>query len=379
MRSDLWGASGDLDYWSALARGEVAGPEQKAVDLLRRVVDPERFHLYCMTGQLPIMGNVTKRSYFALKSGGALEMEDGAAVAWWCFSVGPYAPDIPDTDQVLSVRMIVEGEELSMFTTGDRHPRGYHFEKNRTKRGFGIVDPFVCEFVDRKGKRPDRDLKTSDLLDLDDLFEYEEKGNQGIRFVQGAGAAQYVQGWNANNFQGNACKQPVRRSPHEERLAREERANGEAMGLPAEEQADSNDLSDNLRDRIRQQVQAHLGQDEGNQGPRIEHARAYLAERLPGEVEGLDMHDGTMLHVDRAWAQQVFMVHGVQIGEEVRRMQEEGHPPANIEYALNNLLFQDVEMPPEPLFEQHQGAVPMAGLNDFVWQNAGQQANAVQF
>lgn len=360
MRSDLWGASGDLDYWSALARGEVVGPEQKAVDLLRRVVDPARFHLYCMTGQLPIMGNVTRRCYFALKSGGALEMEDGVPVAWWCFSVGPYAPDIPDTDQVLSVRMIVEGEELSMFTTGDRHPRGYHFEKNKTRRGFGIVDPFVCEFVDRNGKRPDRDLKTSTLLDLDDLFEYEVKENQNYGFgIAQAGVGQYVMA------QGPACKQPMRRSPNEERLAKEERANGEAMGLPAEEQADSDGLSDNLRERIRQQVQAALGQDNQNdqndQNPRIEHARAYRANRLPGEVDGIDMHDGTLLHVNREWAQQVFIVHGVHIGPEVYRMLNEGHPPENIEYALNNLLFQDVDVPVEPVWRMNQ--------------IAGQQAN----
>ena len=243
-----------------------------------------------------------------------------------------------------------------MFTTGDRHPRGYHFEKNRTKRGFGIVDPFVCEFVDRKGKRPDMDLKTSTLLDLDDLFQYEVKENQNYGFgIAQAGVGQYI----AGNYQGQACKQAVRRSPNEERLAREERANGEAMGLPAEEQADSNDLSDNLRARIRQEVGRELqqlGQDEGDQGGeipgpyRVEPARAYRAERLPGEVEGLDMHDGTLLHVDRAWAQRVFIVHGVQIGEEVRRMQDEGHPPENIEYALNYLLFQDVEVPEEPVY-----------------------------
>jgi hypothetical protein len=242
-----------------------------------------------------------------------------------------------------------------MFTTGDRHPRGYHFEKNRTKRGFGIVDPFVCEFVDRKGKRPDMDLKTSTLLDLDDLFQYEVKKNQNYGFgIAQAGVGQVIHGWNANNFQGQACKQPVRRSPHEERLVREERANGEAMGMPAEEQADSNDLSDNLRERIRDQVVAGLGQDAYGRDPRVEPARAYRAERLPGEVEGLDMHDGTLLHVNRDWAQRVFVVHGIHIHEEVLRMQDEGHPPENIEYGLNYLLFQDVPVPDEPIYHGFQ-------------------------
>jgi hypothetical protein len=364
MRSDLWGDSGDLDYWSALARGEVVGPEQKAVDLLRRIVDSERFHLYCMTGQLPIMGNITKRTYFALKSGGALEMEDGAPVAWWCFSVGPYAPDIPDTDQVLSVRMIVEGEELSMFTTGDRHSSGYHLEKNRTRRGFAIIDPFVCDFIPRGAQRPDRDLNTSDLLDLNDLFEYQLTANQGLGVLPAAGVAGPAQGrhlqgigqyWTTNN-RGDACKQPMRMASHEERLAREERANGEAIGLPAEAAGDPDDLSDNLRDAVRRHVQAELGQDgydqgpdEGNQGRQIEPVRARLVERLPGMDYGYDMHDGTLLVVDPAWTQQVFIQHGVLIHEEVRRMQEEGHPPANIEYAINYLLFQDVAMPQEAL------------------------------
>lgn len=126
MRSALWGKSQSLDYWTALRLEEVTAPERKAVDLLLRVVDQYRAGLYLHTGTLPVMGNVTKLTYLALKSGGVLEVRRGRPVGWWCFSVGPYAADIPDTDQVLSVRMVIEGEELAMYETGDRHATGYH-------------------------------------------------------------------------------------------------------------------------------------------------------------------------------------------------------------------------------------------------------------
>lgn len=381
MRSDLWGEAGDLDYWSALALGQVGGPERKAVDLLRRVVDEERASLYLQTGMLPIMGNVTRRCYFALKSGGCLEMEDGLPVAWWCFSVGPYAPDIPDTDQVLSVRMIVEGEELAMFTTGDRHPGGYHFTRHDTRRRFAVADPFVVPFIDRGSPRPDLALKTSELLDLADLYRVEEHAqfgnahgvgvaqNVGIQYAAAQGVGAYLNAGNVvnvnyQNVAGNAelgqdegdqdFKRPVRLPPHEERLAQEERANGEAMGLPSE-RPDTNDLSDNyfhnvrqgpfeplarpmnlpeIRERVRAEVDqaVQAAEEDMREYPLVQRAPV-----LPAGM-GIDMHDGTVLHVNEALALRLRQERGVDVQAEIRRMQDEGASPENIEIALNALI-----------------------------------------
>jgi hypothetical protein len=390
MRSDLWGEAGDLDYWSALALGQVGGSERKAVDLLRRVVDEERAQLYLQTGMLPIMGNVTRRCYFALKSGGCLEMEDGVPVAWWCFSVGPYAPDIPDTDQVLSVRMIVEGEELAMFTTGDRHPRGYHFTKHQMRRRFAVADPFAIAFMDRRSPRPDRTLKTEELLDLADLFPsgtYTVRGIQyqaaapmpvhledgaadGPHFAQGVGMAQnagvqypgqgiaaYVNAGVANvnyqNVAGNVglgqyegdqdFKRPVRRAAHEERLAQEERANGEAMGISGEV-PETNDLSDNLneemRGRVRQAVDRYLQRHHPYAGPA--ERRAYLLPRIPGwDQPGVDMHNGQILAVDIEWAQRFFIERGVNVWAKILDMQNENYAPEVIEAAVNRLALEE--------------------------------------
>lgn len=117
-----WGDSRDLDYWTALACGEVDEPEQRAVDLLRRTTDEERFGYYCQTGMLPVMGNVTGRIYLLQRGGQAIELEDGRVVASWCISIGPHATEIPGTDHVVVLRNMVEGEELDFLEIGNRNP-----------------------------------------------------------------------------------------------------------------------------------------------------------------------------------------------------------------------------------------------------------------
>src|SRR5574342_85601 len=117
-----WGDSRDLDYWTALACGEVDEPEQRAVDLLRRTTDEERFGYYCQTGMLPVMGNVTGRISLLQRGGQAMELEDGRVVASWCISIGPHATEIPGTDHVVVLRNMVEGEELDFLEIGNRNP-----------------------------------------------------------------------------------------------------------------------------------------------------------------------------------------------------------------------------------------------------------------
>jgi hypothetical protein len=166
-RMPLWGKSGTLDYHTALEKREVPGPEQRAMDLLRRHCDEYRFSLYCMTGHLPALGNVTRRIYLVLKSGGLLELVDGQPVAWWCFSVGPFDNSIPDTDHVSVVHSLVEGEEVAFMHTADRHT--YQSFEGELERGPGVADPFVASILDGLAWRPDLAVGTAALLDLPDL------------------------------------------------------------------------------------------------------------------------------------------------------------------------------------------------------------------
>jgi hypothetical protein len=180
-RIPLWGKSGTLDYPTALAKGEVPGPEQRAMGLLRRVCDEYRYSLYCMTGQLPVLGSVTRRLYLALKAGGLLEIVDGRAVAWWCFSIGPFDSTIPDTDHVIVVRAMVEGEEVAFMRTGDRHT--YQSFEGELERGPGVADPFVVSLLEGIEWRPDVAINTADLLDLPDLRKKQHPIGRPMAYV----------------------------------------------------------------------------------------------------------------------------------------------------------------------------------------------------
>lgn len=117
-----WGNSLDLDFWTATEAGQVDAPEVRAVDLLRRTTDAERYYYYCQTGMLPAMGNMTRRIYLILRGGSALELEDGQVVGSWCISIGPHAHYIPGTDQVVVLRNLLEGEEMEFMRIGNRTP-----------------------------------------------------------------------------------------------------------------------------------------------------------------------------------------------------------------------------------------------------------------
>jgi hypothetical protein len=365
-RTPLWGFDGTLDFWTALKRGEVDGPEKKAVNLLRRVCDLERFTLYCQTGQLPVMGNVTKRTYLALKAGGALELDDGEPVAWWCFSIGPYAPDIPDTDHVVSVRTILEGEELAMFQTGDRHPGGYHFMKHKTARSPGVRDPFVESFLPRADARPDKMIGTEQLLDVEDIQGKGPKLEAVVHAGVFMGANEFV-AVNFNDGIGQAQPLPpcVARGGQDMAIWLEYLANLDAVGLaPANSQKPEDELA-----ALRQALagEAHGAIDRGanipENIPRVPElyadaqggfdlregqpawapdaaARGPLVRRAPVLPDGLgiDMHDGTILHIDENQARAVEQRCGFRISDEIEHMQDEGYSPELIEYYVNNIL-----------------------------------------
>jgi len=115
-----WGVGKGLDYPTAVRRGEVPMPERRAVEMLRRQCDPERFRYYCHTGHLPARGNVTGTIYLVRKGGGAMELCDGREVASWCISIGPHRPDLPPTDHAAVLKAMIEGEEPTFVRTGNR-------------------------------------------------------------------------------------------------------------------------------------------------------------------------------------------------------------------------------------------------------------------
>jgi hypothetical protein len=334
-RPALWGNSGTLDYWTALARGEVAGPEERAVNLLRRVCDPYRFSLYCMTGQLPVMGNITKKTYLALKSGGLLELDDGVPVAWWCFSVGPYAPDIPDTDNVVVCRSIVEGEELAFLNTGDRHPRGYHFTKNEVERAVGVADPFVVEAMPREFDdfRPDRVLDTAQLLDLSDIMgknsnEYEGQGQLQGPFINPELGGQVPV------LAADAAQHAL----EELRALRARLEQPEQVGLDEFNQADA----------IPRVPELYLNEDgvfEMRDGQPAFAPLVWREQIIPGGP-GIDMHDGTAMHCNAVEAQRLYVQYGIVLADEVYRMQREGYSPEVIEYLLGEMLPQQLARGP---------------------------------
>ena len=332
-RNTLWGLDGDLDYWTALEKGEVPEAEQKAVALLARVVDEYRFSLYCVTGQLPLMGNVTGRTFLALKSGGLLELEDGDSTAWWCFSIGPYAEDIPDTDHVVMCRTMVEGEEIAFLETGDRHERGYFMSKHQLERIQGVADPFVASVLDRNmigGGHgvdlsylwPDRMIGTEEILDIHDIqrgvFWYETI--EDIRLAFGRPLPQDLKRVGAFGNQGPVLIPEIGVDmPYPENFEQP----------PLVEDAALQELAD-LRERLEANAARNLQQ----------YVDQPLVTRTPylADGSGIDLHDGTVLHVDPEAAQEYYIRTGTLIFTEIRTMLDEGYTPEMIEYWVVELL-----------------------------------------
>lgn len=170
----LWGHERNLDYWTALERGEVDDPERRAIALLRRYTDPERFGLYCVTGELAVRGNLTGTMYVLDRTGRVLELEDGREVATWCVYMDGHI-EMPLTDNVLTLRAIIEGEELAFLRTGNRSPgpSGGRFQRGPATTFVGVrnphTEPFLpAEVYDLPGAFP-RLLGTEEILDMERL------------------------------------------------------------------------------------------------------------------------------------------------------------------------------------------------------------------
>lgn len=140
-----WGKGGILDYWAALAAGEVDPPEQRAMTLLSSVCDSYRFSLYCMTGCLAAIGNLTRTVYLIRRRLMTFELDDGRPVASWCISIGPDA-NIPLTDNIVAIKALIEGEEGAFRRTGNRMEM---FPGDTAVPPIpGVCDPVTQRFID---------------------------------------------------------------------------------------------------------------------------------------------------------------------------------------------------------------------------------------
>lgn len=169
----LWAGFGEsLDYWTALREGCVGDPERRAVELLRRYTDPERFGLYCLTGELVVRGNLTGTLYLLGKGGEVLELEEGCPVASWCVYIG--GDDMmPDTDKVLTLRAIIEGQELAFLRTGNRNPRNGFFDPLavRRTRTPGLRNPLMEPFLPAEMYGHGGLARLSAVLDTEQLLD----------------------------------------------------------------------------------------------------------------------------------------------------------------------------------------------------------------
>lgn len=117
--SNLWGPKRNLDYWTARSMGLVPEPERRAMKLLASECDEERFSLYCRIGLIAALGNVTKHLYLVRRYCTVREIEDGRYIQDWCVMTRD-RDLIPETDHVLALKSLVEGEELFFRETGNR-------------------------------------------------------------------------------------------------------------------------------------------------------------------------------------------------------------------------------------------------------------------
>ena len=139
----LWGDEPGVDFWEACARGQVPAPEIRAMQLLRELVDPYQADLYANFGGLPARGSVTGRQYIINRRYGVDELKDGHVIWNWCIAI----PDekVPRTDSVLTLKKLIEGNELEFRRIGNR------FGPNMSPgRPLGFSNPYHAEIIDRE-------------------------------------------------------------------------------------------------------------------------------------------------------------------------------------------------------------------------------------
>ncbi len=131
----LWGPKKDLDFWAARKAGLVPPGEARAMQLLSSISDEKRFSFYCLSGHFPALGSMTKRLYMVRRFTTVLELDDGRPSATWCILTRDRGY-IPESDHVLALRTLIEGEELAFRKTGNRS--GYYWTGNHKAPYDGI-------------------------------------------------------------------------------------------------------------------------------------------------------------------------------------------------------------------------------------------------
>src|SRR5579871_261788 len=114
----LWGPKRDLDYWTAREAGLVPEPERRAMKLFASECDEERFSLYCHLGTVAALGSMTRHIYIVRRYKTVVEVVDGQVVGGWCV-VTRDRHVTPETDHVLTLKSLIEGEEYSFRDTGN--------------------------------------------------------------------------------------------------------------------------------------------------------------------------------------------------------------------------------------------------------------------
>lgn len=137
-QSNLWGPERDLDYWTARAAGLVPEPERRAMKLLASECDEERFSLYCHIGSIAALGNLTRHLYIVRRYCTVRETADGRDIQDWCVMTRDRHL-IPETDHVLALKSVIEGEEYSFRATGNRVGWG--------TEGRHLPDPYRRSFL----------------------------------------------------------------------------------------------------------------------------------------------------------------------------------------------------------------------------------------
>ena len=134
----LWGPDKNLDYWHAIRLGVVAPEERRAVALLASLSDEQRFAFYCLSGQFPAMGNVSKRIYLIRRWTTILELEDGLERASWCINTDDRL-NVPPSDHVVVMKNLIEGSELAFREIGNET---LYYRRPEQPRGAGRLNPY---------------------------------------------------------------------------------------------------------------------------------------------------------------------------------------------------------------------------------------------
>jgi hypothetical protein len=134
---NMWGYPHcDMTFQEACARNDpqdmtVSAPERRAVALLATLCDPERVGRYLATGMLYARGNVTGTVFCLVRvSPKVVELDHrGVPVATWCihahkrgWNPNSYSggTTVPITDEVITLKNLIEGEEAVFRLTGNR-------------------------------------------------------------------------------------------------------------------------------------------------------------------------------------------------------------------------------------------------------------------